>query len=180
MLATVRCVIALICAASLVENARGVPIFGPAAPVTELNSIEHEGVTYISPDGLTLLLESNRGDGTRYDIYQATRPGLNSPFSTPAQGNFATVNTDNGAFNVGYGVLSDDGLELFYHFANSGTKRAFYHTTRASTGDIFPAGSEVTTINLPTTEFRRPSFISSDGLRLYYFADNGGNSCHGK
>src|SRR5262245_46380541 len=87
------------------------PIFNTAAPVAELNSTASDSVTWISADGLMVVLTSNR-PGT-FDLYSATRVSIGGAFSTPTTSPFTTAN--NATFNSASGVLSSNGLELFYH-----------------------------------------------------------------
>lgn len=143
-------------------------LFGPATPVSELNSANpSDSMTYISSDGLTAVIQSRRFEHPRFDLFLATRSDLISPFSPPTQGPFSTVNTS--AFNIGDGVLSSDGLELFYHSADSSTPRPMYRATRSSVSDPFSPGSPVPTLSLST--FSRPDFLSPDDLRLYVSGD---------
>ncbi len=151
------------------QSAHAALIFGPASPVVELNSAASDRMTWISPDGLTAVLQSNRL-GT-FDIFSATRTSLSDPFGAPITSPFTTVN--NSTFNSGDAVLSSDGLELFYHSANSPSPLSFFRATRAGTAVNFAAGSQVTTV--PTTSgdnFNRPTWLSADGNRLYYFNDS--------
>ena len=153
--------------AYVVQPASAAIVLGPATPVTELNSLRPEAITHISSDGLTVVLESQRLF-PRYDLYIATRSDISSPFSTPVQGPFSAINTT--AFNIANGVLSSNGLELYYHSAPSGTPRPMFKATRSSVAD--PFGSPTNTgLGFGTSGWLRPSFMSSDDLRLYIYGD---------
>jgi len=149
------------------------PIFGPAALVAELNSSGSDSVNWISPDGLTVVIQSNRTGS--FDLFSATRANLASPFSTPAA--FPFLNVNSGYFNSTNGVISSDGLEAFFHGASSSTAQSFIRATRVDTASQFSAGSVVTTVpvTIPgaTGGFNRPGWLSPDGERMYYFTDYG-------
>lgn len=145
-------------------------LFGPASLVTELNSSGSERLSWLSTDGLTAIISSNRL-GTN-DLFSATRADINSPFSTPTLFPFTAVN--NATFNSDSGVMSADGLELFYHAASSSNPINFFRAVRPNTSVAFTAGSQVTTISVePGGNFNRPSWLSADGNRLYYNTDGG-------
>lgn len=151
------------------QQLQAAPIFEPATVVAELNSSASESASWISSDGLTIVLSSNR-PGT-FDLFSATRSSLSSPFSTPVTSPFTTAN--NATFNSSNGVLSADGLELFYHEANAISTGTFSRSTRTSTAVLFPDGNFVTTVPQPASGFNRPSWLSADGSRLYYYTDLG-------
>src|SRR5881296_3279732 len=79
--------------------AQAQPVFGPVSLVPELNSMLADGARSLSPDGLTIYIESFRLEN-RSRIYRATRPDLNSPFTTPSDDWFINVNNTPGTFNV--------------------------------------------------------------------------------
>ena len=132
------------------------PTFGPASPVVEWNTFSSEQLTDISPDGLTAILQSDRAS-VRTRIYSSTRPTLNDPWSVPSNADVAATNS---ATNVGHGILSPDGLSLFYQ-DNPHIKVA----TRATPFVPFPAGTLVAELNVGAAE--RPGKMSADGLRMY-------------
>jgi hypothetical protein len=57
--------------------------FGPAAPVSELNSAAADIQPNVRKDGLEILFASNRRAGTDQDLYVATRASVEDPFSAP-------------------------------------------------------------------------------------------------
>ena len=59
--------------------------FGPAAPVTELNSAATDIQPNVRKDGLEVVFASNRRAGTDQDIYTATRDSVDAPFSAPVR-----------------------------------------------------------------------------------------------
>ena len=156
------------CAAALLAPAlHAEPMFGPATPVAEFNTFNSEQLTDLSPDGLTAILQSNRDDINGWSrIYSSTRPTLSDPWSVPSNTDFAATNSL--STNVGHGILSADGLSLFYQH-NPHIRLA----TRATPFVPFPAGTAVTPLNIGTYE--RPGKLSADGLRMYLEIFSGGN-----
>jgi len=59
--------------------------FGPAAPVTELNSAAADMQPNVRKDGLEVVFASNRRAGSDQDIYTATRNSVDAPFSAPVR-----------------------------------------------------------------------------------------------
>ena len=62
--------------------------FSSPRRLTEINSTANDSASWISDDGLTIWLHSERDDddgGLDFDIYQSTRPDLSSGFSRPTR-----------------------------------------------------------------------------------------------
>lgn len=57
--------------------------FGPAAPVSELNTAASDIQPNVRKDGLEVVFASNRRAGTDQDLYVATRDSVDAPFSAP-------------------------------------------------------------------------------------------------
>lgn len=142
-------------AALLAPALHAEPLFGPATPVAAFNTFNSEELTDLSSDGLTAILQSDRQGNGR--IFSSTRPTLASAWSVPSNTNFAATNT---ITNVGHGILSPDGLSLFYQH-NPHIRQA----VRASNAVPFSAGTLVPELNIATYE--RPGKMSADGLRMY-------------
>jgi WD40-like Beta Propeller Repeat len=85
--------------------------FGPAAPVTELNSTFGNFRPNVRRDGLEIVFDSNRSDTLGgQDLYSATRESIHDPWSTPVNlGN--VVNTTN---NETRGSFSRDAMTLYF------------------------------------------------------------------
>ena len=143
-------------AALLAPIAQAVPIFEPASPVAAFNTASfNDQVTDLSPDGLTAILQSDRTGRSRN--YSSTRPTITDPWSAPSNADFSATNS---ITNVGHGVLSPDGLSLFYQ-DNPIIKQA----TRATPSLPFSAGTAVPELNIGVAE--RPGKLSANGLRMY-------------
>ncbi len=155
--------------------AAGLPIFGPAHPVTGVNTDWADSVGDISPDGMTLYFQSTRNG--EFDLFSARRASPGGAFGAATEFPFQNVNASSD-FNMGNPTLSDDGLELFYHVHAAGGEM-IHRATRTSTSSPFVAPSLVPEVNIPGALWTRPDWLSSDGLRLYYSAFDGGNSSFG-
>jgi WD40 repeat protein len=68
--------------------------FGPAEPVTELNTTASDIQPNIRKDGLEIVFASNRRAGTDQDLYVATRESVNDAFSAPVSLGDAVNTTD--------------------------------------------------------------------------------------
>jgi hypothetical protein len=88
--------------------------FGPASPVTELNTGFIDIQPNVRKDGLEVVFASNRRAGTDQDIYTATRETIDDPFSTPASlvNLGSAVNTTTGSETRP--SLSWDGTQLLF------------------------------------------------------------------
>ena len=128
-------------------------LFDAGSPVTELNvttGMVEDTDPAITADGLMIVFKSNRTSSQK--AYQATRPSVSAPFSTPvlAPGiTGATAGLD----------LSPDGLVIYI---DDFAKLSVW--TRARREDAF-ANPKLLTID----RLKFPS-VSADGLELYYNA----------
>ena len=138
------------------------PVFGPKSRVTELNSLENDVATWVSDDGLKVVLHSRRNG--RDELFSAARASTAVPFSTPSSAEFALNNMPG---DVVHGVLSPNGLELFYSDHSRSTPRRIMRATRANTASPFSAGAPEAALQFPNGAY--PSYLSTDGLRLYLF-----------
>jgi Tol biopolymer transport system component len=103
--------------------------WGPATPITELNSSASDSRSSIRHDGLEIYLQSGRAGGLGGDdLWVATRDTVDAPWSTPVNVG-APVNTS--AFDV-RPYLSADGETLFFASDRPGGFGAtdLYMTTR--------------------------------------------------
>lgn len=83
--------------------------FGPASPVTELNSPAPDVQPNVRKDGREVVFASARKVGAGQDIWTATRSSTDEPWSAPA--NVEAVNTPN---NETRPSLSRDGKRLYF------------------------------------------------------------------
>lgn len=88
--------------------------FGPATPVTELNSAKSEAGPTVRRDGLEIIFLSTRAQGLSqlyglYDFYRSTRVSTADPWSEPE-----LVESLFPSFAQGRIALSFDGTELYF------------------------------------------------------------------
>jgi len=141
------------------------PVFGPASPVTELNSPDNDVPNWVSADGLHAVLHSRRLQGGD-NLFSATRDSITEPFSMPATTEFANNNIV--GHDIRAAVLSSTGLEMFYS-DNEISQRRVMRATRADVASPFSPGVLVPGLfPVGDTDFYYPSYLSPDGLRLYY------------
>src|SRR3954451_3415332 len=144
-----------------------VPVLGPATPVTSLNSQPYQDFpNWISADGRTIIFSSLRNLQGE-ELFTATRPDTNSDFGPATQTDFPNVNEFKR--DVSSGVMSPDGLELFYDNEpvvgpTAGLRRA----TRPDKASPFGDGVLMSSL-IKDGSIHQPSFVSPDGLRLYYW-----------
>ena len=109
--------------------------FGPAVPVTELNSARNDQVPTIRHDGLEIFFASNRfggtgGGGGGIDLWTSTRASTSDPWSTPVNLG-PVVNT---LTHDGSPAISWDGTTLYFMSAGrtdgTGPFLDLYMTTR--------------------------------------------------
>ena len=93
--------------------------FGPASPVSSLNTPFLDIRAKIRRNGLEIFFESDRPGsiGGSADIYRATRASTTSPWSTPVN----LGPTVNSSFIEGGPALSFDGTELYFMSNRPGT-----------------------------------------------------------
>jgi dipeptidyl aminopeptidase/acylaminoacyl peptidase len=110
------------------RTALGAP-WSPPVVAAQLDS-GGEACPEISADGLTIMFSSYRGGGGNADIYIATRATRTSPWSTPV-----AVPELNSAANDYCAIVTDSGLEVFFHSERIGGPgmRDLYRATRPST-----------------------------------------------
>jgi len=136
--------------------------FGPAVAVAELNSTGYDAEPSVSADGLTMYLSSSRG-GIYLDLYVATRPEQDAPWTTPLR---VAELADGAEPEFGPG-LAADGRTLYYDSGYlSSTALA---ATRPTASGPWSAPSVVLG---DTATFAAASDVdpSGDGLALYFDA----------
>jgi hypothetical protein len=127
--------------------------------------------TWISPDGTTLYIVSNRAGGSGRDIWMSTRAGTGA-FSVP------TNVTELNSANIEQGViLTPDGLQAFLTRGPCGSAERIYYSKRPSVGAGFSSPVEITELNVADCE--SASWVTPDGCTIYFsgysYADGGGS-----
>jgi len=101
--------------------------FDPPEPVSELNSPDEDGGVALSPDGLELILASNRAGGVGgRDLYLARRTRTDEVFSSPQP--LVDLNTGNNEFDP---ALSPNGSELYFVSNREGGDTVLYRAPRS-------------------------------------------------
>jgi len=148
--------------------------FGRPVNVGEVNTGASETLGFITPDGLTLVFDSNR-EGTvgMEDIFVATRPDRSSSFggAVPLPGG---VNSPIAELQP---TMTEDGLEIFFvrNAMNEWKHNEIYRAARASRSAPFGGASPVTELNVAGVADAYP-WISSDGLTIYFSSNRAGSS----
>ena len=140
-------------------------IAGPTltAPVamTAVNSAKEERTPTISGDGLTLYFASNRtGD---YQLYAATRAGLDASFAAPIElSGLSSPQLDHQLY------VSDDELEAVVSSARLGGRGLsdLWHATRASPGVAFGPLVELSELDFTGQDYN--AVLSPDRRRIYF------------
>lgn len=146
--------------------------FGPATPLTELNSPSLDILPRLSADELTIVFTSQRPEGKgRTDIWQARRSAVGAPFGAPE--NVAELNTD--ADDTGP-WLSSDGLGVFFASNRAGGQGGldFWRAARAS-GDA-PFGPAEVMAELNTAGDELDIAFSSTERELLFSSNRDGES----
>jgi hypothetical protein len=131
-------------------------------PVAELNTTATDRPSWLSPDELTLLMDSQRNGDS--DIFVAQRSSTGASWGTPvAVTELNTLADEVGAWS------SPDGLTLYFRRTVSGMAGEIYRATRASTGD--PWSSIELVAELSTAESEDDPWLSPNG-RLMLFSRN--------
>ncbi len=135
--------------------------FGPAAPMTVLNSSMAETSPSLTNDGLSIYFGSYV-DGDQ-DIYVSRRAAIGAPWGTPTK----VVELELVGNEEGNVEISGDELELFYG------EYAVYHSTRGSVSDPWPPVTLMIGDSSPFTSPQGPE-LSRDGLTLHFYANVAG------
>jgi len=133
--------------------------------VTELNSAATERTSFVSEDGLTFLLTTDRTTANSSDIWMATRASRTAPFSAPA-----VIAEIMSSASDGSPWLSPDGLRLYFSSDRLGMENIFV-ATRANTGTAFGPPAQIT--ELISTGNEREIALSHDELEAFVVIDTG-------
>jgi hypothetical protein len=136
-------------------------------PVSNVNTNNFQEVdSWISFDGLTLLIGSNRTNN-EYGIYMSTRTTTTGTFTTPA---LISELDDPAAVDSG-GVLSADKLEIFFYSDRTGGsgQSDIYHATRSSPSAAFGTPTPVTELDSANIELM--NWLSPDRCTVVFSSD---------
>lgn len=139
--------------------------WGTPAKVMELNTPMTEAPVYISPDGLEMIVSSDRGGN--FDLYTTTRTSTSQPWGAPVA--LAAANTTGAEYD---GFLSADGLTLYFSSDSSGGLE-LYTSTRATVGGTFGARAAIAEVN--STSNDEDVWVSPDQRTLIFTSDRDGN-----
>ena len=137
------------------------------ADVPELSSTADEATSFVSEDGLTFLVTSDRSTANSSDIWISTRASRTAAFSTPV-----IVTEIMSAQGETSPWLSPDGLRLYFISDRLGLKDV-YIATRANVGATFGAPDLITEVSSGGNQ--REITLSHDELEAFIVDDTGGN-----
>ena len=143
--------------------------FASPLVMTNLNLPSVEAQPYLQEGGPGLVFQSDRNGGN-FDLWISTRAG--NTFGTPIR----MLELDAGASAEGDPVLSSDGLTIYFRSDRPAGLGGFdiYVATRASTAVDFDPPALVPNVSSAADD--GPSYISSNGCRLYLSSDRTGNN----
>jgi Tol biopolymer transport system component len=144
--------------------------WGPPSRVAELSTSAHEDSPNITPDGLVMLLSSDRpgGPGTG-DIYITSRTDRTSPWQPPQ----LVTELSTPAHEKGASFASTR-LEVFLHaeLADGSGSRDLYRATRASLSSPFSAPVNVTEVN--SAAYDGNPMVAGGDLALWFDSERPG------
>jgi hypothetical protein len=142
--------------------------FASPLAMANLNLASVEAQPYLQESGAELVFSSDRNGGN-FDIWHSTRTG--TTFATPIR----MLELDASSAE-GDPVMSTDGLTIYFRSDRPSPIGGFdiYVATRTSTGVTFGAPTLVPNVN--STADDGPSYISTNGCRLYLSSDRNGNN----
>jgi len=140
--------------------------FGPPVPVPVINSSFDEYAIWLSRDGLSAVIASNRSDlGGRgdYDLYRTTRSATTDDFGLPTL--LPNVNTVDAETKP---VLSPNGLNLFFSSDRPGTGTGYdvYVASRSSLSANFGPPALVPAASSTVSDLLHS--VTADGRYLYF------------
>jgi hypothetical protein len=149
------------------EVARADFVFGtPKNLGSAVNTSFHDAAGGITPDGLSLFLDSDRSGA--FDIWVTTRATTDDNWGTPEK----LAEPLNSNFWDGTPSLSADGLSLFFCSDRPGGSGGndIWVSTRASLSDTWGEPENLgPTVNSPNQDWTPD--LSADGLSLYFCSD---------
>lgn len=143
--------------------------FGTPQLITELSTSYAEMGPSISADDLSIYFAGNML-GNISDLFMATRPDVNSPFSTPVA--LSSLNT---AHNEAAPAISPDGLTIYFRrMYVGGMQQDIWSATRPDTNSPFGMPYLVAELNYPGFSSYGPD-VSFDGQTIYFASDRPGS-----
>ncbi|HVP13421.1 MAG TPA: PEP-CTERM sorting domain-containing protein [Phycisphaerae bacterium] len=143
--------------------------WGPLTPVTEWNTSEHDGASWISPDNREAYLFRHQYGATSANLYRSTRAQPSDPWGVPQL--VPELNTSSADFglrsfgNGTAGVLSsnrpggDGNFDLWW-------------TTRASPSDPWTTPTHIPNVN--SSAYDAEAALSDDGFQLIFTSSRSG------
>jgi hypothetical protein len=144
-------------------------MFQPATTLDNISAVGSNLYAFVSGDGLRLMWSRNIGSGEQ--IVESTRQDLASSFSAPV------VHTELG-MPLWSPTFSQDGLELFYGFVETGGIAFDIYTARRSALDQ-PFGNVARVPELSSLRDDTGAHLTPDGKTIYLNYDavtSGGNA----
>lgn len=143
--------------------------FASPLVMSNLNLPSVEAQPYLQESGTALVFSSDRNGGN-FDLWVSTRMG--TTFGTPVR----MLELNSGGSAEGDPVLSSDGLTIYFRSDRPGGPGQFdiYVATRAMATMTF--GTPVLVPNVNSAADDGPSYLSSDGCRLYLSSDRNGDN----
>jgi hypothetical protein len=121
---------------------------------------------FITEDGLTAFISSDRNNDTGLHLYMATRPSIASPFGTPA----LVGAVDTPKKNIEAAIVSPVGNELYFHADAAGTLD-LYHSSYSVLGIGAPVLiSELSTPSSADSD----AALTGDELTMFFSSDRTG------
>jgi Tol biopolymer transport system component len=139
--------------------------FTAPAPLTVLNSTVEDANPFVTPDGLTLFLESKRAGGVgKEDIWVSTRPSAAAAWAAPTLLPGLNTSGSESAYSQ-----TADGLTAFLSTSWAGGAGGWdiWMLTRSSVTVAFDPSSAVPVAAVNDGELQWDPMPSADGLRLY-------------
>lgn len=144
------------------RSSRALPFDAPAH-VMELNSPQADRGGTTSADGLVLVFDSQRNGGTDDDLFLATRTSTSVRWEPPVE--LAELNV--AGFNDEAGILSPDGLRLYFDSNRSGNYE-LYLARRASRDEVFTTAEPIAELNSASQDV--DPWISTDERRIVFYS----------
>lgn len=135
--------------------------FGPATPVTQINTADGEFHAQVSPDGLSMYLSSNRAGGLGgADIYFTTRATRSAPWASPTR--VLELSSPSADFIA---APDSTGLSLVLG-SNRGGNIDLFVSSRTSTDAAWRGPAAIAALNTANDE--QDGVLADEGRALYY------------
>jgi hypothetical protein len=146
--------------------------WGAGSVVAELSSVDGETNHTVSPDGLTMFMQSDRG-GNGHETWVATRPDRMSAWLAP------TLSVELNVAGIGeVASITNDGLMILTAAAPAmGEKSDLYLVTRPTLND--PWETPVPIAELSTVDAEGEGWLHPDGTALVFGSDRPGGAGSG-